>query len=438
MDGLLAVESISSREPEAETGELDRRLIDEILAGDRPDADESAAASAAEEEGEDDDLERLGPYKLLEILEYGDLTERWLAARTDGGEGKLVVERVRPELRSRADVRQAFVDGYSEAAGWDQENLLKVVDLGRDGDVDFVATSYHAGHSLREVLGRVRRMEARMPLGIGLLLAERIVAGLQELGAGPLSGRHGWLVPSSIWLTDDGEVLLREFGFGRLEPVEEVPPRDWTEYRFVAPEFWSARADLRADLYSLGALLYETIGGKPIHDADDVQTLIEKIREDVIAPAQVIDPTIPSEVDGWIMRLLRRNPGERPQAVEEIAAKVDLALQSLPARPSSAELEAYLRQLFAARVPEATIEPPAKQAPTVPAIGGADEAEARSWRSLAERPWTWWLVVAVLAVLLALVAWRLAAADGASGAGSANPLAESAVSSPETGSVPER
>jgi serine/threonine protein kinase len=411
VDGLLAVEDVSWRDPASETNEIDRRVIDEVLAADEPATGESRLDEAELED--DEDLERLGPYKLFEMLEYGDLTERWLAERSDGAEGKVVVERIRPELQSRADVRQAFVDGYSEAAGWDQQNLLKVVDLGRDGDVDYVATEFHAGHSLREVLGRVQRMEARMPLGIGLLLAERIVAGLQELGGGPLASRHGWLVPSSIWLTDDGEVLLREFGFGRLVPVEDVPPRDWTEYRFVGPELWGGQPDLRADLYSLGALLYETIGGKPTHDADDPETLIEKVREDGIAPAQVIDPTIPSEVDGWIMRLLRRNPGERPQAVEEISAKVDLALQSLPARPSNAELAAYLRQLFAARVPDLSMQQPQQQALPAPAASGVDddEAEASPWTSFAGRPWTWWLVVAVLALVLAFFAWRIAAAD---------------------------
>ena len=414
VDGLLAAEDLSWQDSGSETDEIDRLVIDEVLAGDGAGDGESSVVDA-ELEGNDEDLERLGPYKLFEILEYGELTERWLAARSDGAQDKIVVERIRPELQSRADVRQAFVDGYSEAAGWDQKNLLKVVDLGRDGDIDYVATEFHAGHSLREVLSRIRRMEARMPLGIGLLLAERIVAGLQELGGGPLSSRHGWLVPSSVWLTEDGEVLLREFGFGRLGPVEDVPPRDWTEYRFVGPDFWGGQPDLRADLYSLGALLYETIGGKPTHDAADPETLMEKVREDSIAPSQVIDPTIPSEVDGWIMRLLRRNPGERPQAVEEISAKVDLALQSLPARPSNAELAAYLRQLFAARVPDLSVEQSQHQALPAPVATGGDEdqdeVKASPWRSFAGRPWTWWLVVAVLALVLAFFAWRLAAAD---------------------------
>ncbi|MDH3521940.1 MAG: protein kinase, partial [Acidobacteriota bacterium] len=393
----------------ADGAELGR--LEELLAAPAAPAQESGAAEdEAVPAGLDEEtaLEVLGPYELLEMLEFGDLTERWRAVRSGDDGTEVVVERIRHELRSRADVRQAFVDGCSEAAGWAQENILPVVDLGRDGDVDYVATEYHRGHSLREVLERVRRMEARMPLGIGLLIAERVGAGLQTIAAGPAASRHGWLVPGSIWLTLDGEVLLREFGFGRLAAVADVAPLDWTEYRFLGPEVWSRQADSRSDLYSLGALLYEMIGGRKTHAADDLESLVATIRSTDIARAQTVDPTIPSEVDGWIMRLLRRSPSERPQAVAEIASKVDLALQSLPARPSNAELAAYLRQLFAARVPEQPAEAARPPAAVAAPVADADEVRPPAWR-LGARRWRWWLAAALLALLVALLVWRWAA-----------------------------
>lgn len=379
--------------------------IDDVLAVHEP-AAESAAEETPEAAKQDDPAveegESVGPYRLLELLEFGDLTERWLAERSDRGGEKLVLERIRHELLDRADVRQAFLDGYSEAAGWDHPNVLSVVDLGRDGEVDYVATEYHHGHSLREVLDRVRRMEARMPLGIGLLVAERIAAALESLATGPAASSHGWLVPGSIWLTDDGQVLLREFSSGRLESSQDPPRSDWREHRFLAPETWSGQGGVRADLYSLGALLYEMVSGQPVHAGADLESLIEAIRTQDVVSAEKVDPTIPTEIDAWITRLLRRSPEERPQGVTEITGKIDLALQALPARPANKVLSVYLKQLFAARIPE-----PGPQSPLADVEMPSPEDLIGDERAAApDRPWTrFWILVALGVLLASLYGW---------------------------------
>lgn len=416
------------------TGEIERQSIEAVLAIDsenQPPAPEVVgeverrqAEEPARGVDEHEGLELVGRYRLLELLEFGDLTERWLAVRADGDARRVVLERTRPELRNQADVRQAFVDGYSEAAGWEHPNVLKVVDLGRDGDVDFVVTDYSPGHSLHEVLGRIHRMEARMPLGIGLLVAERLAAALEAVGASETSRGHRWLVPSSVWLSSDGRVLLREFSYGRLRVAKDPLARDWKEHRFIAPEIWSGAGDERSDLYSLGALLYEMVSGRPVHEGDDLEALVAAIKNHDAASAQVVDPTIPSEVDAWIMRLIRRSPEERPQAVSEISSKIDLALQSLPARPANAELDAYLRQLFAATVPEQQpadslpVELPNDEQTLDLEAEGVDPSDLKPGKKL-WRAWRWLLVV-VIALVVALLAWR---AESAAPVGSRQPVA---------------
>jgi serine/threonine protein kinase len=379
--------------------------------------DDAAAPAAAavvepgEPAGEPVSHDIVGSYRLLELLEFGDLTERWLAVRK-GDEERVVVERIRHELRDRPDVRQAFVDGHSEAAGWEHDSILRVLDLGRDGDIDYVVTEYCPGHSLREVLERVRRMDARMPLGVCLLVVERLASALQAIGDGPAGSRHGWVVPGSVWLGDDGRVLLREFGCGRLGPVDEAPVRDWRDYRFLAPELWTGKPDIRSDLYALGALLYEMVSIHPVHTGEDLESLKLVVTTEDVTPVQRVDPTIPSEVDAWIMRLLRRSVEDRPPAVMEIQSKVDLALQALPARPGDAEMAAYLRQLFTARMPEI----PEDLAPSTSAIEAAVEEEAgdESPAVGGSRRWWWILAAALLALVVAgYFLWRAKTDDAA-------------------------
>lgn len=408
-----------------------RLLIDEVLAvssqvdaaGDAPDSEgeEDTPAEADEESASDaDDFERVGAYELLELAEFGDLTERWLARRAGGDGTRVLLERVRFELRNRADVRDAFVEGNSDAAGWEHDNVLTVVDLGREGDLDYVVTEYRPGHSLATVLDRVSRMEGRMPLGISLLLIERIAGALAILDEGPAAARHGWLVPASVWLTEEGDVLLREFGVGRLAALDDSLVREWTDHRFIAPERWSERGDIRGDLYSLGAMFYEMVSGRPVHRASDYAALAEAVQAGPSARAQEVDPTIPSEVDAWVMRLLRRDPADRPQSVAEVLAKIDLALQALPVRPANAELNAYVRQLFAARLPDL----PMAAQPVEPEPEPDDEdlvAEEEPAVEGGGLTW-WWLLIPLLALLALFVGWKLmgggeaAALDGVDGA----------------------
>lgn len=402
---VLSIEEVLAVEESVADPEVEAQPEADVESEDEVEGEQTEPESAEPAEA----LERVGPYELLELVEFGDLTERWLARRADGNGENVVLERVSDELRSRADVRDAFVEGNSDAAGWEHANVLAVVDLGRDGDVDYVATEYRPGHSLREVLDRVARMEARMPLGVSLLLIERIAEALSVLSEGPAASRHGWLVPGSVWLSDNGDVLLREFGLGRLSVSDDSLLRDWTEHRFSAPEKWSDRGDVRSDLYSLGAVLYEMVCGQPVHRAVDFEELVEAIRSGRIARAQQVDPTIPSEIDAWVMRLLRRDPGERPQSVPEVMAKIDLALQALPARPASAELNAYVRQLFAARVPEpldSAASSPPEETPAAEESSEVEAEETSGWR------WDWWwLLVPLLALLSAFVSWKLLSGD---------------------------
>jgi len=399
-------EIIGSLGGDAEAGEADQdETSEEYSLGQVLDVEDDGTSEEAPEAPTEPapDHNRLGAYRLNELLEFGAMTERWLAEGPD--DELVVVERLRHDLRDRSEIRDAFVEGYSEAAGWESRNVLRVLDLGRHDEVDYVVTEYLAGHSLREVLSRVNRMEARMPLGIALLIAEKVVNGLGSLVEGASGSRHGWLVPDSVWLTRGGEVLLREFGCGRLGADEGLPNQDWTELRFFGPEHWTGETDTRSDLYSVGAVLYEMISGRPVHNRSDPESLAEAVRSDDVLPVQHVDPTVPSEIDAWIMRLLRREANDRPQAVSEVASKIDLALQALPARPDDAELEAYVRQLFAANVPvESSLETLAMAMPDPDAllvpVEGEEEREGRL-------PALWmWIAAVVVALVLAFFGWK--------------------------------
>jgi hypothetical protein len=140
----------------------------------------------------------------------------------------------------------------------------------------------------------------------------------------------------------------------------------------------------------------------PVHDGEDLESLRLAVTTEDVESVQRVDPTVPSEVDAWIMRLLRRQVEERTPAVMEIQSKVDLALQALPTRPSEAEVAAYLRQLFTARMPEL----PEEQAED-PDRREVEVAESPVEETTSEAPSRHWWWIAAALVTLALVVYLL-------------------------------
>ncbi len=374
---------------EAAEGEEEGELVELAAA---TDGDEDGAEA---EDKSEDRRDQVGGYELLQLVEVTDYAERW-KARKAGGEGtEGLLVRLRPEVRGKTGVLDNFVNGYSRAVAWDDDTLVRVLDLGRDKDIDFVVTEELEGHSLQELVHRVRRMEGRTPLGISLLIAERIARGLSVIEAQSSSSRHGRLVLSSVWVGKGGRIVLRDFGAERSIDDEVPAISDWSAWRFIAPEAWGGGGDIRSDFYSLGAIVYEMVTGQPIHGADDHETLDREVHGNKIAAAQKVDPTIPSEINDWIMTLLDPNPKQRPQSAARVAKKIERSLKALPTRPGDAELTAYLRQLFAARVPAANRDrlPLPEDLPLVAVVA---PEPARSEKSSGIDPRWWWVIAIVL------------------------------------------
>src|SRR5206468_9435457 len=112
---------------------------------------------------------------------------------------------------------------------------------------------------------------------------------------------------------------------------------------YIAPEQALGRApEPRADLYSLGAMLYELVTGQPPFAGDDALAIItQHLRTPPVAPAWR-NPEVSKPLDGLIVRLLAKDPRDRPQSAAEVrealAALAALAAP-VPRRPSTVEVE---------------------------------------------------------------------------------------------------
>ena len=144
---------------------------------------------------------------------------------------------------------------------------------------------------------------------------------------------HRSLEPGKIMMQWDGTVKVLGYGVSTMasamqRPGSPVPPL----YQYMAPEQVSGEdIDIRSNVFSWGAILYEMVTDRKPFDADDVQTVRQRILEDTPEPPATINPRMNLAVSRVIMRALSKNPEERYASGQDLVNDLDSAKQTTQA-----------------------------------------------------------------------------------------------------------
>ncbi len=207
------------------------------------------------------------------------------------------------------------------------ENTTRVTDYGllEDG-TPFMVMEYLDGVDLREVL----RKDLSLPVGVAVRYAVQACAGLAEAHA--LGIVHRDLKPSNLFVTTrpDGSDLIKVVDFGVSKSFAMPGTEDditatgaiLGSPRYMAPEQLesSGRADARADVWSLGVVLYEMLAGHPPFVAESAAALCHQIlRNETPSPLAGRVPNVTPELEAVVLRCLRSDVDERMPDVATLA-----------------------------------------------------------------------------------------------------------------------
>jgi len=188
----------------------------------------------------------------------------------------------------------------------------------------YIVLEYVAGEALNRVLAR----EKKLPLTKALQLTAEIAEALDYAHAQGVVHRD--IKPGNILVTEDGHAKIADFGIAKLNLAHfTIPGRLLGTPAYMAPEQLSGEAvDGRADLFSLGVIVYAMVTGHSPFQGDSMTTVSFKVvnREPVAASA--LDLSLPPELDEVIARAMAKNREQRYQSGSEFAEDVR-QLQSL-------------------------------------------------------------------------------------------------------------
>src|SRR5262249_38584095 len=213
------------------------------------------------------------------------------------------------------------------AGSLNHPNILAVFDVSTGGAVPYVVSELLEGESLRERLDR-GRIPYRKALEYGIHIADALAAAHAK---GIL---HRDIKPGNVFITSEGRVKLLDFGLAKVGKFEDETPNpdDPTASDvsasgtrpgtpgYMAPEQVLGKGlDHRADIFALGAVLYEMLtGSRAFQGRSRIETLNAVLYHDPIDPLD-LNPALPRAAANTLRRCLEKNAEERFQSARDLA-----------------------------------------------------------------------------------------------------------------------
>ena len=266
----------------------------------------------------------MGQFQIQAVCGQGATGTVYRASQA-GMERQVAVKVLRADLLKDPDIVKRFVREARAGAKLSHANIATVHMVGQTEDgVPFIVMEYIDGRPLSALLDKGRRL----PLGKIVDLASQIASALTEAHAQGIVHRD--LKPENILVSERrGQadvVKLVDFGIAKIlvayAPGEDAISRMGTVFgtpHYIAPEQASGQAvDGRADLYSLGCIVYQMATGRvPFDGQAGLQVLLSQVRDPVTDPRDV-NPKLSDGLASLILGLLEKNPAQRPQTAKEV------------------------------------------------------------------------------------------------------------------------
>jgi class 3 adenylate cyclase/tetratricopeptide (TPR) repeat protein len=289
-----------------------------------------AARLAADTEGGFEAGRRVGSYEIVSTLGEGGMGKVYLAR--DTRLGRNVALKLLPAFFTCDGERvRRFEQEARAASALNHPNILTIHEIGEEGPARFIATEYVEGETLRE---RLRRGE--VPLAEALDIATQVAAALAAAHAAHVVHRD--IKPENLIVRSDGYVKVLDFGLAKLaRPAHARAAADSAEFdtlgslvdtspgvvmgtaAYMSPE--QARGyevDERADVWSLGCVLYEMVAGRQPFTGPTPSDVMAAVLQREPAPPGGRGDSVPAELERITLKALAKEREERYQTAREM------------------------------------------------------------------------------------------------------------------------
>ncbi len=309
-----------------------------------------------------DELGRLGTYRVVRRLGHGGMGLVVLAEDITS-KRQVALKMMLPMLAGRRRYRERFLREARATAALKHENIVTIFQVGEDRNVPFIAMEYLAGESLQNWL------DHRLPLQIDhvLRLGKDIANGLAAAHEHGLVHRD--IKPSNVFLRraadlphdHPGTGVIVDFGLAHAQAEDTRLTVTGTVLgtpAFMSPEQARGESlDGRADLYSLGAVLFLLCTQQLPFSGINTMAMLSALLTERPKSVRELNPKVPESLSSLVRDLLRKDRAYRPQSAREVVTRLEQAEQELALVGAPASTETRLHPIAGRKIQIVRKEP---------------------------------------------------------------------------------
>jgi serine/threonine-protein kinase len=287
---------------------------------------------------QNDESRRLDRYELIGEIASGGMATVYLArlGGVGGFQRFVAIKRLHPHLAGEPEFVEMFLDEARLAAGIHHPNVVPILEVGTSERGYYLVMEYIEGDTLARVVARAlsKHEGAVVPRPILMRVLLDALAGLaaahdlMDARGQPVGLVHRDVSPQNILVGIDGSSRLTDFGVARATArlASTRTGKLKGKLAYMAPEQTKpVPTDRRADLFSMGVILWEVLTGRRLFKSDSEAVTLSRLLIEPIPNAREIDPRVPLSLDDVAAHALQRNPADRFQTATEMADALERA-----------------------------------------------------------------------------------------------------------------
>jgi serine/threonine protein kinase len=298
----------------------------------------------------------LGKFKLIAELGRGGMSEVYLAviAGPAGFNKLVVVKLIKGELAEDPDFISMFLEEARLSARLSHPNVVQTNEVGEFGGRYYIAMEYLEGQAYSRILHRLGR-DRGLPLGMSLRILTEVLQGLHyahelaDFDGAPLGVVHRDVTPHNVFVTYDGQVKVVDFGIAKAMNSSHETRTGMLKGKvgYMAPEQAKGeRVDRRADIFSVGVMLWEAAVGKRLWKGlNEVQILHQLLAGDIPSP-RAMRPDISQPLEQIIMKAVAVDRDRRHSSALELMGELEELMDSGSERATLREVGRLLTSTF--------------------------------------------------------------------------------------------
>ncbi|MDD5301338.1 MAG: serine/threonine-protein kinase [Gallionella sp.] len=253
-------------------------------------------------------------------------------------------------LDEKEEYEGRFYQEAKAAGRLSHPNIVTIHDLGKSGDVAYIAMEFLQGRELRDIMDDGELLPVDQALDIAIQVAQGLAYAHEHEIV------HRDIKPSNIMVVRDGHVKIADFGIARMasSAVRTQTGMVLGSPKYMSPEqVMGKMLDQRSDIFSLGVMLYEMLTGQVPFNGDNVNAIMYQTVNAIPVPPSTLNSAVPKMINFIVAKALAKKLDERYQDAKDFAADLRACRDTLPrsgkqidVSPSRSAVAAGLSQAF--------------------------------------------------------------------------------------------